>query len=277
MKRLVLTSLCVLFIAGTALADWNPGEPNKWVQMPDLSTTGVDVFSASQVSSPGGILADDFRCTTTGYIRDIHIWGSWLGDYLPPEDGIGSAANVSFHLSIYSDIPANGQGYSRPGEMLWNTYIESGDFTVRKYADALEAWYHPEAGLYAPGGYYPNSQSQVWQYNFVAEPDDELEDLFYQQGTPENPVVYWLGIRAIASNADAIFGWKNSTDNWNDDAVFWDPTSGWQELKYPMTDYMGNQLPYGGQSMDMAFVITPEPTTMCLLGLGALSLLRRKR
>jgi hypothetical protein len=90
--------------------------------------------------------------------------------------------------------------------------------------------------------------------------------------------VYWLGVQAFTTDSDAQFGWKTSTDHWNDDSVFWDPTSGsWLELKYPMHDLVGTPLLYGGQSMDMAFVITPEPTTICLLGFGALSLLRSRK
>jgi len=80
MKRLTLISLCVLFVSGTALADWDPADPAKWVQLPDLSPTGIDVYATNPK-----VLADDFLCTQTGLITDIHIWGSWLGDYLPTE------------------------------------------------------------------------------------------------------------------------------------------------------------------------------------------------
>ncbi|MGA1979037.1 MAG: PEP-CTERM sorting domain-containing protein [Sedimentisphaerales bacterium] len=277
MKKLILTSLCVLFVVGTALADWNPGDPNKYVQMPDLSTNGVDVHCTSHGTSIAK-LADDFLCTTTGYVTDIHIWGSWSGDYLPHQEGSASAANASFRLSIYSNIPADGQGYSSPGETLWQHDFSPGDFTVRQYATALEDWYYPLAGQYAPGEYYQDFESDLWQYNFVATPGTEPEELFHQQGTPQSPVVYWLGVQAFTPDSDAQFGWKTSTDHWGDDAVFWDPISGsWQELICPATDYIGRPLSNGGQSMDMAFVITPEPATICLLGLGALSLLHRKR
>lgn len=274
MKRLILTSLCMVFVVGTALADWNPGDPNKWVQMPDLSTEGVDVFSSTHQPSSAGGLADDFLCTTTGYVTDIHIWGSWLGGWLPPE----GAASVPFRLSIYSDIPASGETHSRPGDVLWQHDFSPEDFTVRKYADAIEDWYTPMLDESQYTEYYSNDHNEAWQYNFVAEADEELENLFYQQGTPQDPVVYWLGVKAILPpGSDAIFGWKTSTDHWNDDAVFWDPTSGWQELKYPMHDLVGNPLTYGGQSMDMAFVITPEPATIAMFGLGGLLLGRNRK
>jgi hypothetical protein len=67
---------------------------------------------------------------------------------------------------------------------------------------------------------------------------------------------------------DVEVGWKTSWMHWNDDAV-WRLVGGmpWYELTDPIT----------GESLDMAFVITPEPTTMALLGLGAMALMRRKR
>ena len=65
--------------------DWKPGSPHKmhWPQLPDLGFTGIDV-AATQVT-----LADDFKCTATGPIHDIHIWGSFDKDILP-KGGPGS-------------------------------------------------------------------------------------------------------------------------------------------------------------------------------------------
>ncbi len=59
-------------------------------------------------------------------------------------------------------------------------------------------------------------------------------------------------------------GWKTSLNHWQDAAVYWD--GGWNQL----TD------------LDLAFVITPEPSTLAmLLGGGLIGLLaycvRRRR
>jgi hypothetical protein len=266
MKRFILTSyLCVLFAAGTALADWNIGDPAKWAQLPDLGFTGIDIYNNSPQT-----LADDFLCTTTGYITDLHFWGSWLNDYLPhPAAGadLGDPAAVAFNLYIYSDIPdtdGDGPDYSNPGQLLWSANIPAGGFSVRKYADANEGWYNPMTGDYMRANH-----SGVWQYNFVAPPDANLNDLFYQQGTPKDPIVYWVGVQAIPQDQQAVFGWKTSIDHWNDDAVWQDAAGSWLELRYPQDH------PYAGQSIDLAFVVTPEPATIVLLGLGGL-LLKKK-
>ena len=92
-QKAVLFSLAALLIlAVPAWADWDPSQPFKWVQFPDLSATGIDVNASNEF-----ILADDFECTQPGPLTDIHLWGSWLYDHLPfDEDPLG----VRFILSI---------------------------------------------------------------------------------------------------------------------------------------------------------------------------------
>jgi hypothetical protein len=256
MKRLILISLCVLVVAGTAsgsAANNTVGTPYKWTQLPDTTSLGLDVDSTTP-----GKLADDFWCDATGPITEVHIWGSWLGDILP----YGDANAVTFTLRIYSDVP-EGAGPSQPGEQLWDVTLGPGDFTVQKYADALEDWYDPVSG----GEYLSQNHSGVWLYSFIAPPD--ACDLFYQEAS----TIYWLGIEASPQDGEAVFGWKTSVNHWNDDAVYDEPISSWLELRYPD----GHE--YQGQSIDLAFVVggIPEPATICLLGLGALSLLRKRR
>ena len=69
-KVFIISSMVLAVIlvwGGLALADWNPGDPYKWLQMPDVTSNGVDV----SVGAVG--LADDFLCTSSGPITDIHI------------------------------------------------------------------------------------------------------------------------------------------------------------------------------------------------------------
>ncbi len=77
MYKALNISIAVLLLAGsTTLADWNEGDPYKWLQRPDIFTSqSLDVNATFPK-----ILADDFECTETGPITSIHIWGSLRQD-----------------------------------------------------------------------------------------------------------------------------------------------------------------------------------------------------
>lgn len=281
MKKIItifMAATLILAISGVVYADWNPEQPAKWVQMPDLTPTGIDVFATTPK-----ILADDFECTETGLIKDIHIWGSWLDDVLPVNDaGAYDPSRVGFRLSIYADIPEDPttESHSMPGEELWSLDVQPGQFQVNLYADDLqEGWYNPNTGEYTFPG-----DTKCYQYNFFIDP----ANAFRQAGSLNNPVIYWLGVQAspvatptapagvFVDPEGPKFGWKTSLDHWQDDAVWADapigaPVGPWNELRYPD----GHQL--YPDSMDLAFAITPEPTTIALLGLGSLVFLRKRR
>jgi len=245
-RRLWLLGLVLpLLFISPLLADWDPGMPAKWVQLPDIDPTGMDVDCSPFLQDY--FLADDFSCAQTGPITEIHLWGSWLNDMLP----LGDPGNVDFHIAIYSDIPAvqNPDGYSIPGDPLWEYFFPRGTFVVRNFWQGEEGWLDP------PDEYLPVGDTLCWQYNFMV---DEA-DAFVQQGSPDEPKTYWLVVKAFPRGEQGeMFGWKTSIDHWNDDAV-WSlgdiPMSGpWQELVYPP------QHPWAGESIDLAFVLNgPEP------------------
>jgi hypothetical protein len=283
MKNVKYFALIVLVIAILAMtisplivrADWNPEQSAKFVQLPDLNTTGMDVNATwlYDITQPPTtppqpiypyqkILADDFLCTQTGPITDVHIWGSWLGDRFTND--------VRFKLSIHSDVPAGTNNpYSHPGDILWSQIFSASQFLARPYATAEEVFYEPNTKQII------GRDTQVWQYNFNIDP----AKAFVQQGTAALPMVYWLDVQAIVPQApppagalpEFVFGWKTSLQHWNDDAVFGDtllpggdpvnPTGGpvWYDMRYPEGHVLFPQ------SIDMAFVITPEPSTLVLL------------
>ncbi len=237
---LLIIGLCLAF-AWPANADWDESMPAKWVQNPDLSPMGIDINASP---NPGDfILADDFLCQNQEFITGIHVYGSWLNDYLP----FGEAPEaIRFTLSIHADIPAsqNPEGYSLPGELLWIREFQPGEFQVRPWADNIdEGWMDPPAEYFFPGDHV------CWQYNF----EIPQEEAFEQLGTEEDPIVYWLDLKAFPEDPEASFGWKTSIDHWNDNAVYGhgaDPFMGpWFELIYPM----GHELM--GQPIDLAFVL----------------------
>ena len=241
-SRVPVFALLVLLLATPTLADWNPEMSAKWVQFPDLSTMGIDVNASP--SPRDYILADDFECTETGLITGIHIWGSWYHDMLPFDVQPDA---VMFTLSIHADIPATAGEYSRPGELLWYRTFQPGEFVARIWEEGIqEGWMNPPDYYEFPG------DTVCWQYNF----DIPLADAFEQLGMPDEPIVYWLDVKAVPEDDMAHFGWKTSLDHWNDDAVWgegMEPYPGpWQELIYPP----GHEMQ--GQSIDLAFVIAGE-------------------
>ena len=252
----------VWLLAGTAcLADWPDNNTNvaKWYQFPDRSSSGYDVLAGAPPPGPAGqglpiVLADDFQCTRSGPITDIHIWGSWLG----PEAST-AVPPIPITLGIWTDVPgvtnATGSSPSHPGQMLWSETFGAGQYQVRPVASVPngETFWNPDP---APAGIILGSEFIIWQYNFY----------------PTNPFVqqlgttYWLSMTAGTipgtTGSSALFGWKTTaTNHWNDDAVFGhvDPASGtvtdWKELVDPKSTTPP-------RSLDFSFVLTtPEVVT----------------
>ncbi len=175
------------------------------------------------------VLADDFLCIQNGPITDLHLWGSWLGDYMPPD-----GRPVSFHVSIHADVPdPDGEGplYSMPGELFWEQDVYQ--FDCMPEEPSLQGWFEP------PDWYLQNNHVHYFRYDLFFEPP-----YFVQT----EGMIYWVDI-AVVPPLDYCWGWKTSINHFNDDAVYMDPTGMWGELRDPITD----------QSLDLAFVITGYP------------------
>ena len=158
------------------------------------------------------VVADDWRCSQSGPVTDVHFWFSVEG-----EDGSGAAtgeaiAAVEFvHLSVHKDIPdpdGDGPEYSMPGELLWERDITDVTVPLDAPGQGLQGWATP------------------------AEPDWRREDhvLFFQANLTgiEEPFIqnegeiYWLDVSVKMADdyQGPKIGWKTSLDEWNDDAVY---------------------------------------------------------
>lgn len=221
---IVLMLLIATTISVTTTADWDPSVDTYKMHYPQLpDPLGWDVLATYPE-----IVADDWLCTESGPVSDIHFWGSWLYDL----EGLING----FHVTIFSDIPASPPEipYSRPGEILWQRTIT--DFDILYWGESPQGWLEPIGGWWEPENHF-----MYFQYNLM-----DIPDPFYQ----EEGNIYWLGICADVETAypdPPLWGWKTSLDHWNDDATwsFFEPPFMWEELIDPIS----------GISLDMAFVI----------------------
>ena len=245
------TAAALLTLIGYARADWNVGDPYKYVQLPD--SQGWDVSPHDPQDGTFTALADDWVCSETGPVTDIHIWYSWTNDVVHPFD---------FEVSIYSDVPAGTEpgSFSHPGDMLWGGLFFQNQFPrfwTRPYTNGNQGWY-------VPGGtWVQNDHTNMYQLNVT-----NIANPFIQQAG----MTYWLVVEMTGTNSDSI-GWKTSLTQNNDSAV-WLNTSNRANMKWEKVLDPETSAP-----LDLAFVITtiPEPATAPLLVLGALALIVRRR
>jgi hypothetical protein len=238
----------MLLAAWSARAQTQPcPETNgvKWLAPPQVDG-GWDVKD----SRDNIVLADDFACTTTGPITDIHIWGSWLSDV--------HGVITNFWLGIYDDVPAvtnlpsGSVTPSHPGtKLLWQQSFLPTQFAENFYAVGSEQFYDPATqGILG-------SDSQAWYYCFYPT------NPFVQQGLANQPTNYWLAARAQLAPDQSLYGWKTSLRTYNDAAVWGTvganglPAGNWQS----MTNFQTQQ------PINLAFKLTTPtnaiPTNCC--------------
>ena len=228
-KKLVGIFVCTLLIAaGTiAVADWKVGDGHKmhFPQLPDPDGWDVDFHD--------WWLGDDWMCSETGSVTDIHFWYSWA------DDGVQDIPWIS--VEIYSNNPGPP---STPHELLWSRTFQDVDFIIAGPWTGDQGWYHPTTM------WIEHDHQQYWQINIV-----DIVDPFEQ----EEDVIYWLVIQMpYYSFPYPAIGWKTSQDHWNDNAVFGNPGN-WIPLWDPITT--------PPEPIDFAFVITggepPVPDLDC--------------
>ena len=213
-----------------------PSPTNKWLQLPNVQN-GLDVKATI-----ADVLADDFLCTAAGTITNIQIWTLWLGDTVD--------SNATFTLGIWSDVPsasiARTVGFAIRARCSGAPPLPPAATVLPSLPVATSLFYDPNAS--PPGGII-GTDTKVWLYDF------NPPQPFCQQGSPNNPVVYWLSMTVQTANGNALAGWKTSITNWNDDAVHGHLTA----TATALGDWVDMHDPRTGSSIDLSFLINNGP------------------
>ena len=235
-RKLLLFALIMSFISVPAMAHWLPDDGHKmhFPQLPDKNGWDVPLYPI--------MVADDFKCSESGPITDIHFWVSWK------DDVVGEV--FDWYIAIHAD--ADG----RPGDILWK--YKTGNIAVRHEEPSKQGWLNPY-GKTEDETFIPKNHTKYSLINVT-----EIEDPFKQ----EEGTIYWLVIHAYSNiDSDGVVQfqarWKTSLDAFNYPAM-WSPGPwsaspiGWRPIPTP-SSY---------EQVDMAFVINRTEQPQRLMDFG---------
>jgi len=244
--QIVLGSLIVF--AGVA-----HGSVVKWSQLPSMEPANGYAFSSeSQVSSQ---VADDFMYRGSGLVNQISWWGAyWDSTYMGSNyypysysDGWGDPAPgpetvTGFNITFYQNVAAGTAAppWAHPGAMIGTASINLSDIIVQNYGVINRA----------------ASSQTVFQYDVLLD-----KSLAFADGE-----TYWISIQAMNRNSDPVqWGWQESSDQWNANAV----------QIFPGNVFNWEMMP--GEDMAFELKAVPVPTSLLLLASGLLGFVRLRR
>lgn len=216
-------TISALMPVAVVSADWNPGDGHKMHFPQEPDPEGWDICLVDQW------LADDFQCTQSGPIQDIHFWISWR------EGFIGDVPDAAWEIDIFDD--ASGV----PGNLVWQLGPGQATFHVRQYDNGPQGWHCPAFQVVLP----PPDHFEFFQVNIT-----NIQEPFFQT----EGEMYWLVIRAsIPGFPSPVVGWKTSlnfppTQPFGAPALWTTDLVNWQPIETPFfPDFFLH---------DLAFVIT---------------------
>jgi len=181
-------------------------------------------------------LADDWQCSQSGNVTDIHFWVSSYNDtydYYGILDAFTSnAVGNRFYMYIYSNEPGPP---SQPNETLWSGIPASGICDIE-----VSGPFYGNEGWFSPPSYYEEDNHQLfWRIDYTnfTDPFVQIKD-----------EIYWLGLFHSEWSEYHDIGWKTTQDHFMDNAMVY--VDGWWELFDPINI---------SEPIDFAFVITGEP------------------
>ena len=124
----LIVIVILLICSGMTLGHWTPGDDYKMHNPQEPNPTGWDICLIHQA------VADDFECTETGSITDIHFWISWRGD-------LQDFSALTWGIQIFDD--QDGQ----PGKSLWTWNPQDGMLNWEQYGEGDQGWHCPGTGL----------------------------------------------------------------------------------------------------------------------------------
>jgi hypothetical protein len=225
--------LVSLLISSAALSDWSVGDDYK-MHSPQLpNKNGWDICLVHQA------IADDFKCSQSGPINDIHFWVSWKGDN-------DDFRNVTWNIALCAN------SFGKPGTVLWILNPGHANISSRLYGTGDQGWHCPRNSLTIS-----HDHTNIYQVNIT------------KIGNPYNQTkgnIYWLVIQAEMREPPAEVGWKTSTSSYFGGAVYQTVTGGWAPISTKIHDLAF--VITGGYPVEVDQIPMSEPETEIVTPIG---------
>ena len=217
---------------------WLYGDPHvmHFPMLPD--TLCCDAYDV--IATYPSVMADDWRCEKSGWMKDIHFWGGWT-------DRTQNSV-VNLILSLHEDIPASPPEipFGKPGNKLWEKAIRIyGEWDI--YGPHEPQWYDP---VYEspPKGF--DWSVRRTQYDIYL---DSLDWYWLDSG-----VVYWLSLSAEIEDTIYYERWCWRSADW---LCPWGDNAVWMRLGESEWDELWKPQP-GDDPLHLSFVITSNDSLL---------------